>query len=70
MPREIALGSSPGHWLTLQEAADHCRISRPTLERALRAGRGPRAYRSGMKRLVFDVRDLDAWLRGQEVAGR
>ena len=67
MPSKTVPPSSPGHWLTLQEAANHCRISRPTLERAIRKGRGPRAYRAGLKRLVFDVRDLDAWLRGQEV---
>ena len=56
----------PGVWLTLQEAANHVRLSRTTLERLIREGCGPRVFRSGRRKLVFSIADLDRWLRGEE----
>jgi len=52
-------------WRGFDEAADHCRISRSTLERALKEGRGPRCYGAGRRRRLFHVDDLDAWVRAQ-----
>ncbi len=53
-------------WLLLDEAADRARLSRHTLERLIREGRGPRACRAGERKLVVHVDDLDAWLRRRE----
>ena len=60
--------NSPPKWLLLIEAADRSRISRHTLERLIREGRGPKTCKAGERRLVVDVDDLDAWIRGKEAS--
>jgi excisionase family DNA binding protein len=47
--------------LTVREAADYVRLAMSTLNALRTAGRGPRFIKLGRK-ILYDVKDLDAWL--------
>jgi excisionase family DNA binding protein len=51
--------------LTVPEAADYLRLSKATLDQWRTAGKGPRYIKAG-KRILYDTRDLDAWLDGNK----
>lgn len=62
----------PSPWRSVEEAALHCRVSRSTLERAVRSGDGPRVHHVGARR-VFHIDDLDSWIKqtsGEQRWGR
>lgn len=52
-------------FLDTKEAAKHVRLSTATLERLRVTGAGPTFIKPVPKRVVYDVVDLDAWMRGR-----
>ena len=55
--------SLPVRWVTLTEAADHCRMSVPTFK----AKCPVRPIRQNGRTWVYDIQELDAWmLSGRE----
>ncbi len=77
-PEQAGLFAEPGggaggiarRYLDAGEAAAYLRIGRRTLDRLRAEGAGPRHIRVG-RRVIYDVRDLDAWMaaRKSPVAG-
>lgn len=53
--------------LTTKEAADYCRLGKPTLERFRVTGAGPRFVKLGGA-VRYRRCDLDAWLASRVVA--
>jgi hypothetical protein len=56
-------GATP--FLRVQEAARFLKVSHKTLERHRSYGTGPKYYKVGA-RVLYDVEDLIAWVRGGE----
>jgi hypothetical protein len=52
-------------FLDTKEAAKHVRLSTATLERLRVTGGGPAFIKPIPTRVVYDVADLDAWMRGR-----
>lgn len=52
-------------WLSPEEAARYLGLSERGLETMRRQKRGPKYARIGERIVRYDVRELDAWLRGQ-----
>ncbi len=55
--------------MTVAEAAQYCRLSRPTLDRYRVTGEGPRFAKFGQGKGAVRYRreDLDAWIAGRLV---
>ncbi|MCB9492244.1 MAG: helix-turn-helix domain-containing protein [Dehalococcoidia bacterium] len=58
-----AVDSPPLRWLNPRQAATYVHLSLHTLERMRRRGGGPPFHVSGQKKIVYDLADLDAWIR-------
>jgi hypothetical protein len=52
-------------FLYTKEAAKHVRLSTATLERLRVTGGGPTFIKPIPTRVVYDVTDLDAWMRAR-----
>jgi hypothetical protein len=52
-------------FLDTKEAAKHVRLSTATLERLRVTGDGPAFIKPVPNRVVYDIVDLDAWMRGR-----
>ena len=52
-------------FLDTKEAAKHVRLSTATLERLRVTGSGPPFIKPIPTRVVYDVTDLDAWMRAR-----
>ncbi|SFL51037.1 Helix-turn-helix domain-containing protein [Bradyrhizobium sp. NFR13] len=52
-------------FLDTKEAAKHVRLSTATLERLRVTGSGPHFIKPIPTRVLYDVADLDAWMRGR-----
>jgi hypothetical protein len=52
-------------FLDTKEAAKHVRLSTATLERLRVTGGGPTFIKPIPTRVVYDVVDLDVWMRGR-----
>ena len=48
--------------LKTSEAAEYLRLSLSTLAKMRVAGKGPRYAKAGSRLIVYDRKDLDAWL--------
>ena len=55
--------------MTVSEAAQYCRLSKPTLDRYRVSGEGPRFAKFGQGKGAVRYRreDLDAWIAGRLV---
>lgn len=49
-------------WMTVAEAADYLRVSKPFLNKARCYGGGPRFSKLGSKRILYNRADLDTWV--------
>lgn len=64
-----ALASAvPLRWLTTPEAGSYLKLSPKTLERMRSENLGPRYHVAGARTVRYDIAELDAWLRREEVA--
>jgi predicted DNA-binding transcriptional regulator AlpA len=48
--------------LTVPEAAQYLRLAKSTLDHYRSAGQGPRFIKLSRRKILYDTRDLDAWL--------
>jgi predicted DNA-binding transcriptional regulator AlpA len=48
--------------LTVPEAANYLRLAKSTLDHYRSAGQGPRFIKLSRRKILYDTRDLDAWL--------
>ena len=48
--------------LTVPEAANYLRLAKTTLDHYRSAGQGPRFIKLSRRKILYDTRDLDAWL--------
>ena len=55
--------SVPVRWLSPIEAALYLGFSVQTLERWRKKGEGPRWFRLGYRRVIYDIADLDAFIQ-------
>lgn len=52
--------------LTIVESAEYCGISVPTFKRYRYAGNGPKFIQFSPHKILYDVRDLDAWINSNK----
>lgn len=64
MPAAANINNPSVRYLTLQEAADMCRLSPMTVRRRMYEGTGPRVVRVG-RRVVFRDIDMHKWMEDQ-----
>ena len=57
-------GQARSPYMTMEEAAQHCRVTPRTMGELARLGRVPHRKAPGSRRCLFLAHEIDAWMSG------